>query len=392
MRIGFFTDSYLPIVHGVVVSIETFRKVLEEMGHQVFIYAPEHPSYKDKTPNVFRFKSKRIIKKPEMRYAFNFLPVNCKFKKISHFKLDIVHAHTPFAMGFLAKYISKRQLIPLIYTHHTDYPEYAKYYFKEKLFLPYLARAYSVWFANLSDAIIIPSLKVKEDLLDYGVKKNIPICTLQTGVNLKLFRKSLKNRRALRKKLNISPEKKVLITVSRLGREKNIEFLIKSFAKIKKKKKDILFLIVGDGPDSERLEKMARRMKITDSVIFTGAIPHKEIPAYYQSSDIFIFASLTDIQPIVILEALACGLPTVVLKDKAFTDVVLDNKNGFLIDGHFSNPIKLFSQKIIKILENQVLYKKFSISALKTGRSFSEKKMAENLLEIYKKQIKKQYQ
>ncbi|GAI38976.1 unnamed protein product, partial [marine sediment metagenome] len=152
MKIGFFTDTYLPVTHGVEVSIATFRKTLEAAGHQVYIYAPESPGYKDKNPNVFRFKSIRVIKKPEMRYAFDFLPIGHTFKEISRFKLDIAHAHTPFSLGLLAKYISGRQLIPLIYTHHTHYPEYAKVYLKEKVLLPRLAKVYSAWFSNLSNA------------------------------------------------------------------------------------------------------------------------------------------------------------------------------------------------------------------------------------------------
>lgn len=389
MRIGFFTDTYLPIVHGVVISIESFRKNLENLGHQVFIYAPESPGYKDKNPNVFRFKSKRVIKKPAMYFAFNFLPVGHKFKEIIHFKLDIAHAHTPFGMGLLAKYISKRQLIPLIYTHHTHYPEYAKAYLKEEIILPYLAKVYTTLFSNMSDAIIAPSLKIKKLLRDYGVKKKIPIYILPTGIDLKIFKKSLKNGRDLRKKLKISPKTKVLIFVGRIGKEKNVEFLIEAFAEVLRKRNDVLLLMVGDGPLLEDLKKLAQTLKITENVIFTGKIPYKDIPCYYQSADIFIFASLTDTQGIVILEALGCGLPVIALKDDAFSGVVFDNKNGFLVRRQSS---KLFSQKIIKLLDNSSLYKKFSNQGIKTVSKFSEKNVTKKLIEIYKSQIKKHYQ
>ncbi len=405
MRIGFFTDTYLPAVHGVEVSIETFRKTLEATGHQVFIYAPESPGYKDKNPNVFRFKSKRVIKKPEMRYAFSFLPVGHSFKEISHFKLDVVHAHTPFGLGLLAKYISERQLVPLIYTHHTHYPEYAKFYLKEKILLPYLAKVYSTWFANISDAIIAPSLKIKKLLWGYGTKKEIPIHILPTGIDLKIFKKSPKSGRQLRKKFKIPPKTKILISVSRVGKEKNVEFLIKAFAEILnpvrdsegkekaqkehisngvKKRDDVLLLIVGDGPFLEQLKKIAQNLKIAKSIIFTGRIPHGKIPAFYQSADIFLFASLTETQGIVILEALACGLPVVVLKDDAFAGVVIDGQNGFLV--REQSP-KLFAQKITNLLENPSLYKKFSIKAIKTAQNFSERSAAKKLIEIYKSQI-----
>ncbi len=389
MRIGFFTDTYLPVVHGVGVSIETSRKALEKMGHQVFIYAPKSPGYKDKNPNVFRFKSVRVIKKPEMRYAFNFLPVGRNFRKISHFKLDVVHAHTPFGLGLLAKYISERQLIPLIYTHHTHYPEYAKFYLKEEVLLPYLAKVYSTWFSNISDAVIAPSFKIEKLLLSYGVKKKTSIHVLPTGIDLKIFKKSLKSGEALRKKLKISPEAKVLISVGRIGEEKNVEFLIKGFAEVLKKRKDILLLMVGDGPFLKELKKTAQNLKIAQSIMFTGKVPRQKIPAFYQSADVFLFASLTDTQGIVILEALACGLPVIALKDDAFADVIVNNKNGFLVKQH--SP-KLFAQKIITLLDNLSLYEKFSIRAVKTAQNFSEKNVAKKLIEIYKTQIEKRYQ
>lgn len=389
MRIGFFTDTYLPVIHGVGVSIETSRKVLEAMGHQVFIYAPESPGYKDKNPNVFRFKSVRVIKKPEMRYAFNFLPVGRNFRKISRFKLDIAHAHTPFGLGLLAKYISERQLIPLIYTHHTHYPEYAKFYLKEDVLLPYLAKIYSTWFSNISDAVIAPSLKIKKLLLSYGVKKKIPIHILPTGIDLKIFKKSPKSGQALRKKLKISPETKILISVGRIGEEKNLEFLIKGFAEVLKGRNDVLLLMVGDGPFLKQLKKIAQNLKIAQSIIFTGKVPYQKIPAFYQSADVSLFTSLTDTQGIVILEALSCGLPVIALKDDAFADVIVDNKNGFLVKRQLP---KLFAQKIITLLDNPFLYKKFSIRAVKTAQDFSEKNAAKKLIEIYKTQIEKHYQ
>lgn len=388
MRIGFFTDNYLPATDGVVISIEAFRKNLEKMGHEVYIYAPESPGYKDKSPRVFRFKSQKFIKDPEMRFAFNFLPVGHKFKNITRFKLDVVHAQTPFGMGLLAKYISNNQLIPLIYTHHTHYPEYVKFYLKEELLLPYLAKIYSSWFSNISDAIIAPSVKIKNLLRNYGVKNKVPIYILPSGIDLKIFKKSLKNRKKLRKKLKIPAEKKVLISIGRMGKEKNVEFLLKSFAEILKEKKDVLLLLVGDGPYLQEFKDISDKLGISHSVIFIGKIPHKEIISYYQAGDVFIFSSLTDTQGIVILEALACGLPVVALKDEALTDIVLNNKNGFLVKNQST---KVFAEKIIKVLDDKVVYKKFSQKAIAIAKKFSEENVAKKLSEIYKRHLKKKY-
>jgi glycosyltransferase involved in cell wall biosynthesis len=383
MRIGFFTDTYLPVIHGVEISIETFRKSLEKMGHKVFIYAPHAPGYKDKNPNVFRFQSIKVIKKPEMRLAFPFWPKN-HIGEITDFKLDIAHSHTPFSMGLLAKYITDYQKIPLVYTHHTHYPEYAKFYLKERVITPFLARFFSGWYANLADAIIAPSYKMKKFLREYGVKKNRPIYILPTGINLQIFRESKEVGLNFRKKLYISPEAKILLFVGRMGKEKNPEFLLKALKETLNKKGDIILLMIGDGPFLKELQKMARRMKIEEKVIFRGAVPYKEIPFYYQASDIFVFSSLTDTQGIVILEALACGLPVVALKDDAFEEMVIDNENGFLVKKFLP---EIFAERVLKILDDSVIYQSFSDNSRKIAHNFSEENQAKKLLNIYKSLI-----
>jgi len=380
MRIGFFTDTYLPVVHGVVISIETFRKSLEKMGHKVFIYAPHVPGYKDKNPNVFRFESIRVIEKPEMRLALPFLPKD-HTGKVLDFKLDIAHAHTPFSMGFLAKYIADHQKIPLVYTHHTHYPEYAKFYIKEKIITPLLARFLSAWYSNMADVIIAPSYKIKKLLQEYGVKKKKPIYVLPTGVNPKVFKPSRRIKLRLRKKLKIFPKSRILVFVGRMGKEKNPEFLLRVMGEILKRNNDVFLLMVGDGPALKEFQKISQKLGIENNVIFTKAVPYKEIPDYYQASDIFVFASLTDTQGIVILEAMASGLPIVALKDAAFQEVVVYNKNGFLIK---KASTKIFANIILKILNDSRFYRKLSHNSRKFAYAFSEENQAKKLLKIYK--------
>lgn len=381
MKIGFFTDTYLPVIHGVEVSIETFRKSLEKRGHKVFIYAPYAPGYKDKNKNVFRFRSIKVIKKPEMRFALPFLPKD-HFDKIMNLKLDIVHSHTPFSMGLLAKYVADHQKIPLIYTHHTHYPEYAKFYLKEKIITPLLARFLSGWYSNMADAVIAPSFKIKKLLAEYGVKKTKPIYVLPTGVNINLFKKSAKRSFFVRRKFLIFPRAKVLIFVGRMGREKNLEFLLKSFSEVVKSAGDVFLLMVGDGPFLKELRELAGDLGIERNVVFTGAVPHKEIPDYYKAADVFVFSSKTETQGIVILEAMASGLPVVALKDEAFREIVIDGKNGFLVK---SRKAKIFANKI---LNSFAFHGEFSKNSRETACEFSEEKQAEKLLGIYKDSMK----
>lgn len=386
MKIGFFTDTYLPGTSGVDVSVENFRKNLEKLGQKVFVYAPYFPNYKDKNPRVFRFKALKILKKPETRIS---LPILSKkpfqFKKVLDLKLDVVHCHSPFTMGILGKYIASYQRIPLVYTHHTRYPEYARIYLKEKIFLPRLAQTWSRIFANQANIVIAPSFKIKKILRDFGVKKEILI--LPTGINLNLFKKSEKpgvhteKRNKKRKELGISKEIKIFLFVGRISEEKNIDFLLKVLKIILNKRKDVVLMLVGEETNfTKKIKEKAESLKVRDFVRFIGSVPHQKMPDYYQSSDVFLFSSLTETQGIVVLEAMASGLPIVALKDEVFKDIILNNQNGF-ITKNFSPEI--FSKKILKILDNSEIYKKFSVHSQKTAKNFSEKKQARKLLKIY---------
>jgi 1,2-diacylglycerol 3-alpha-glucosyltransferase len=381
LRIGFFTDSYLPATHGVEVSIETFRTNLEKAGHKVFVYAPAVPGYTDTNRRVFRLKSVRVIDNPEMRLAFPVVQ-DGHLRELVRLKLDIVHVHTPFTVGLLGKYIATHQGIPILYTHHTHYPEYAKAYLKERVVLPHLAQSLSAWFGNVSDTVIAPSPKIKAILRAYGVHK--PIHVLPTGLRLRQFRRTptcARKARALRAQLAIGPGAKVLLFVGRLGTEKNIEFLVRAFEALRTKRRDVHFVLVGDGPIRSRLQSLVTRLALNDAVVFAGPVAHGEIAAYYQAADLFVFSSLTDTQGIVVLEAIASGLPVVALRDEAFTLMVKNGRNGFLVRPTAS-PTQ-FARRIAVLLQDQRTWRTFATTSTQIAREFSEEEQARKLVRLY---------
>jgi 1,2-diacylglycerol 3-alpha-glucosyltransferase len=383
LRIGFFTDSYLPATHGVEVSIETFRKNLERAGHRVFVYAPAVPGYTDSNRRVFRLKSIRVIDTPEMRLAFPVVE-DGNIRELTRLPLDIVHVHTPFTVGLLGKYIATHQHVPIIYTHHTHYPEYAKAYLKERVVLPFLAKSLSAWFSNISDAVIAPSPKIRALLRSYGVQK--PIYVLPTGIRLQQFRRTrtcARKARALRLRLGIAPVAKVLLFVGRLGREKNIDFVIRAFAELTKMRREVRLVLVGDGPMRDQLKSLVTRLGLKKATIFTGSVAHAEIASYYQAADLFVFSSLTDTQGIVVLEAIASGLPVVALRDEAFTSMVKNGRNGLLLRPDASHA--LFARRVAALLENQTRWRQFSEASIRIAREFSEEEQARRLMRVYEK-------
>lgn len=388
MKIGFFTDSYLPTRHGVQVSIDSFRKCLQALGHEVFIYTTAFPRYKEIDPQIIRLHSFKVIEKPEMRFGLPIIQKG-KFDEVSKIKLDIVHAHTPFNLGLFGKYISKLQKIPMVYTHHTHYAEYAKSYLKEKFVLPFFAKQYTRWFCGLSDAVIAPSEKIKKMLSEYGVKKKIYV--LPTGVPANLFKRTAVSRKRaaeLRAKWGVAPDERILLSFGRVGKEKNLDFLVSAYIEGKKLYPKLKLVIAGDGPYASELKKWARETEGARDIIFTGFAPNEDKHAYYQAADIFVFASKTDTQGIVILEAAASGKPIVALKDDAWRGSVINGKSGFSVSGE---SVKNFASKIAELAKDGALLKSFGAASLEIAREHSEEKAAEKLVKIYESVIKESH-
>lgn len=380
LKIGFFTDTYYPQVNGVVTSIESFRQELEKQGHEVFVFCPRANS-KENSNHIIRFRSIRFAFQPEYHISLPF--TRHLLKDLWAKDLDIVHAHTPFSMGLLGYYYSYIKKVPFIYTFHTLYPEYVKsYLWHGRVITPRLAEKITAVFSNRCDLNIAPSEKIRQLLKKYGVVK--PISVLPTGLDLKRFDQRLKKNK-VRGKYRIKPDEKVLLYVGRLGKEKNISLIVKSVQLLKDKGLKVKLLIVGDGPDKASLQNLVKNLQLSHEVIFTGYLRGQAVVASYQAADLFVFASKTDTQGLVMLEAAASGLPIVAVKDAAFTNVLINGQNGFAV----SQDPKIFADKIIKILADKKLYLKMSAYSSHLAREFTSQKQAQKLEKLYFDLLKK---
>lgn len=383
MKIGIFTDGYLPSRHGVATSIESFRLCLEKMGHEVLVCAPYVRGYKDSN-RVFRLKSFSILGYQDIQFSIPAVQGG-KFNDLYNMQFDIIHAQSPFNIGILGKIISKRQNIPIIYTHHTDYPEYTKVYLREKIISPYLAKKITSVFANSTDAVIAPSQKVRESLINYNV--TVPIHLIPTGLPVGDFRineRIIKRREELKKELRISSGDKIVFYLGRICKEKNIEFLIKAFVELSKKRGDFKFLLVGNGTDYKKIRALVKKLNLENKVIMPGFIDESDKAAYYHLADVFWFASKTDTQGLVILEADAAGLPIVALKDSAYANLIIGGENGYILP---TDSPQEFAAKTIEIVSDDYLKNKFSKQSLKIAESFSDMKETKKLVKLYSKLI-----
>lgn len=377
-RVAMFTNNYLPFIGGVPISINRLRMGLKAMGKKVLVVAPD---YRNKVgdngnvyrlPNVLEFGDRR-----EFRMANIFhLAVR---RKLLEFKPDVIHLHHPIWVGSLGLFWARRLGIPAVYTYHTRLEHYAHFVslpgpLFRNLISHYLVRR----FANKCDGIIVPTYSAEEYLRLIGVKKEIFV--QPTGIDFDAMRNVDKEDvQQLRAELGIGTEK-VLVSVSRLSKEKNIDFMLDAVAELKKRcEVPFRFVIVGDGNERRRLEKRIRELELESTVILAGSVKPQDIPRYYNLGDIFLFASKTETQGMVILEAMAAGLPVVAVRSSGIDDVVQDEINGFKTP---ENPER-WCARIHELLVEDALRMKMAGNAVEFARRFSIARFAEAINGVY---------
>jgi len=378
MKIGMFINYYTPSKGGMETSVINLSKGLEKAGHEVFIFAPKYPNYKDEEKNIFRYKSFRF------NYGGYFYVIPLPFisnaeEIIKKLNLDIIHSHQPYSLGSEALKFSKKLNIPIVFTYHIKYEDYSHYIplLPESISKKYIRKT-TTKYSDQCDNIIAPSTAIKKMLVDRGIKS--PISIIPSGINIDNFKKDTGQKSEIRKKYNVNPDDILLITACRLTEEKNLGFLVKSFAKIKQRYNNVKFMIVGDGAVKQDLEKLAEELGVKNSIIFTGLVNRTEIVGLYQASDIFIFASKTETQGLVAVEAMAAGDPVVAVKASGIEDMVKNKEDGFLT----SESEEEFSESVLKIINNKNLREKMSAQAKINSTRFSIEPWVEKVVELYK--------
>jgi len=375
MKIGIFTDSYLPAPTGVAVSVETFRQSLVKLGHEVFIFAPKFKNYREKTTNIFRFPAFFLPVRKDAPIVWPI--INPNFQQIEKLQLDIIHTMHFFSIGSFGLKVAKRFGLPLVHTYHTNYQEYVKSYVP---LISSIAGSYMIYksrkYCNQCDLIISPSPSMAKIIKSYGIKSEIE--PLPTGIETKNFFPT--SQEELRKKYAIRSEGKLLLFVGRLGEEKNITFLLESFLQVIKKV-DVNLILVGSGPSIEKYKNFVIDHKVEKKVYFLGFLPKKETNIIFGACDLFVFPSITDTQGIVIVEAMAAGLVPVAMNKLGPSDIITDEYDGLLSD---LNKID-FQANIIELLTNNNLRQRLAKNALKTAQKYSQDKIVEKLVHLYEK-------
>ena len=381
LRIAFFTNYYHPVVNGVVRSVASFREILTKQGHNVFIFAQSDNEYKDEEPFIFRYPSLSL---PLPMDIVTVIPVSSFVDQLlPSLKLDIIHTHHPILLGQTAASKAADLNVPLVFTFHTQYWEYTHYVpFPQEAIQEFLKNAIHTWlrvFMQKCQHIVIPSESIKEILIrDYGLEDRFTV--IPTGTNLKPFLRA--DGKTLRQSKGWQDDK-VLISIGRLAAEKNWETLLRAAAQVYAQHPTMRLVLIGDGPDKQTLELLAAELGIAERVTFTGQVPFDEIPVYLKAADMFGFASVTETQGLVTIEAMAAGLPVVAVDGSGSHDIVDNGKDGFLVD----NDPNALASAINKMLSNPKQMKQFSVKALKKARTFDANRLGRQMVKVYEQAI-----
>lgn len=324
MKIGLFTDTYFPQVSGVATSIKTLRDQLIAQGHQVYIFTTTDPHAESPADEegIYRFPSVPFVSFTDRRITFaGWVKVLRIAKKLN---LDIVHNQTEFSLGAMGKMVARELDIPCLHTYHTMYQDYLHYIANGHVLRPKdVAKLAHLYLKNM-DGVIAPSERVLHTLESYDVKA--PIRVIPTGVNLQLYGQddSQETLEQLRAHWGYTEKTPVLLSLSRLAFEKNIQTLINAMPDILAKEARAQLLIVGDGPARHSLERQVNEMHLNEHVQFAGQVDNDKVHYYYKMANVFVSASDSESQGLTYDEALASDLPIVVMRSP-YTDELIDD-------------------------------------------------------------------
>lgn len=381
MHIAYFTNFYHPVVNGVVRSVSAFRQSLTTLGHNVFVFAQHAPDYEDTEPFIFRYPAINLPLQAKIPAAIPISPFVDRL--LPSLKPDVIHTHHPVLLGQTAATKAEELNLPLVFTFHTRYRQYVHYFpFPQDTVQEFLRDAVDIWlgeFMQKCNHIVVPSESMKTLLKEeYGLEDRVT--TIPTGVDMTPYKEA--DGSAIRATRGWDNDQ-VLISVGRLAPEKNWKTLIQAVAYALPKHPTLRLIILGDGPSRDELRNFVRELGLSARIELPGQVPFEDIPCYLKAADIFGFASTTETQGLVTMEALAAGLPVVAVNATGTRDVIRHEQDGLLTE---NDPTAL-SEALCRILENKTLFQYFKNAASERAAAFDLTLQSKRLLDVYTQAI-----
>jgi glycosyltransferase involved in cell wall biosynthesis len=376
MRVLMVSDVYFPRVNGVSTSIETFRRTLAAQGVEVRLVVPRYGDEAD-APGIVRVAGRpvpgdredRLVGWRAMHQAVLAAAEDC----------DLIHVQTPFVAHYAGLKAGRTLGRPVVATYHTLFEEYLQHYAKPipPSWLRGQARAFSRRQCNQLDAVIVPSTAMRQRLETYGVTS--PMHVLPTGIPMAQF--AAGNRLRFRQKFGIGESRPLALLVGRVAHEKNIGFLLEALVQTRQIRPDALLVIAGEGPAMADLKAQTKALGLDDAVRFIGYLDRQQaLPDCYAAADVFVFASRTETQGLVLLEAMAAGVPVIALSAMGTTDILAPGR------GAFSPPddARAFGEVLGQFLKHPDSWRHLAAEAPVYAQEWSDVAMAERLARLYR--------
>ena len=383
------SDVFFPRINGVSTSIESFRRKLLDLGHRVTLICPDYPGDQPGTgtielaeAGIIRIASRRAPLDPEDR-LMRWSDLMRRIPALASDGIDLVHIHTPFVAHYAGRRIAHKLAVPVVETYHTFFEEYADKYVPAlpSTWLRTLARAWSRAQCNGVDRLVVPSAPMKASLINYGIKT--PMAVIPTGLPVAAPAAS-SDAAAFRTKQAIPADAPLLLYVGRVAREKNIDVLVEMMPAVLDHHPDAVLLIAGEGPARETLERKVREKGLDDSIRFLGYLCREtELPAAYRAADLFVFASTSETQGIVLLEALAQETPVVAVAEMGTRDVLSEDGGCRIV----ANEPAAFAEAVITLLDDEDERGKLAVATRPYAASWSSELMTERLVETYRELV-----
>jgi 1,2-diacylglycerol 3-alpha-glucosyltransferase len=387
MRLLMISDVYFPRITGVSTSIQTFARAFVDKGHAVTLIAPDYSAAGGEAApepfEVLRIPSRYLVIDPEDR-MLRPRELRRHDRELASRGYDLVHIQTPFFAHYLGLGLAKRLNIPVVESYHTFFEQYLHHYvpFVPTRWMQRLARYFSTAQCNDVDALAVPSHAMLEVLKRYGVET--PATVIPTGIELVQFSQGDGSR--FRARWGIPAERPVLVHVSRLAFEKNIDFILRMLVRVKTRVPDVLLVIAGEGPARHRLERLAGHLGLTGNTLFTGYLERDgSLEDCYCAGAAFVFASRTETQGLVLLEAMALGVPVVSTAVMGTKEVLAGGSGSLIADDDEQD----FADKAIRLLTEPELRARLAVEAVEHAASWSAPVLADRMLRLYTQVIER---
>jgi 1,2-diacylglycerol 3-alpha-glucosyltransferase len=378
MNIGMLTDVYRPVINGVTNFISLAKREMELQGHRVTVF-----TFGNRETNP---DEAGVVSSPAVPLADTGYHLSLAFSREARERLqemDVLHAHHPFISGRLATRYGRIYNLPIVFTNHTRYDLYARSYLPAvpPMLTQLMLESYMPAFTALCDLVIAPSSGIRGVLRELGVKKEIRL--IPNGIDLGRIRHPAAE--VTRAELGIDENAAVLMYCGRLGPEKNVDFLLEAFQGVSEAMPDGHLVLVGGGPAAPRLREQASTYR---HVKFVGQVPYEAVAGYLAIADVFVTASVTEVHPLSVIEAMASGLPVVAIRSPGIEDTVRDEVDGYLSSENLCS----FTAMLVKILMEPERRGILARNALERSNDYDIRTTVTKLLKEYERLIQESQQ